>query len=182
MCVPFPLVLAAGIATSQKVVLCILFSSGIFVMIAACLRAYYSVKDIDTLATALGWASREALVSVIIVCAPGIKPLFARIGWFRSYGSSNIYDNTSKSRNTGFRSRGTKHPSAISATNERHPYELSPHTGWKKGRQGSSGESQELIIEATPRPNNHGDSPDRGITVRTDVTLAHEDTHSNISL
>ncbi|THC91824.1 hypothetical protein EYZ11_008717 [Aspergillus tanneri] len=87
MSVPIPLVLAARIPTSQKIFLCALFSSGVFVMVAAFLRAYYSVKDINTLSTALGWASREALVSVFIVCAPGIKPLFAKFGWFGSYAS-----------------------------------------------------------------------------------------------
>lgn len=81
---PIPLVLTARIRISQKIMLCALFSSGIFVMVAAFLRAYYSVKNISTLAIALGWASREALVSVFTVSAPGVKPLITQSKWFRS--------------------------------------------------------------------------------------------------
>jgi hypothetical protein len=180
MTVPIPLILAAKIATPQKVLLCILFSSGIFVMVAACLRAYYSVKDINTLSTALGWASREALVSVIIVCAPGIKPLFNQWGLFRSYGSSRghkyNYNNTktakSKSRGTFFNSRtGEDGNVGVDEAGERHPYELS-NLAWRKKRQNSSGESQECIIGADGRD----EILNKGITVTTDVTLAHDDT------
>ncbi|KAL4771973.1 hypothetical protein BDW60DRAFT_207705 [Aspergillus nidulans var. acristatus] len=169
MAVPMPLILAARIALSQKIILCALFSSGIFVMIAAILRAYYSVTDIDELSIALGWASREALVSAIIVCAPGIKPLLTRIGFFRSYGSSNGFSNynygdtpgsksrsKSKSRNTGtmFTSRSKKNDSVLQTVTDHterdrdgraHPYELSRLE--RRKRKGSLGESQEYIIE-----------------------------------
>lgn len=60
-------------------------------MVAAFLRAYYSVKNISTLAIALGWASREALVSVITVSAPGVKPLITQSKWFRSRGGTSGY-------------------------------------------------------------------------------------------
>lgn len=90
---PIPLVLTARIRISQKIMLCALFSSGIFVMVAAFLRAYYSVKNISTLAIALGWASREALVSVFTVSAPGVKPLITQSKWFRSSrgGTSGVW-------------------------------------------------------------------------------------------
>ncbi|CBF71747.1 hypothetical protein AN6924.2 [Aspergillus nidulans FGSC A4] len=207
MAVPIPLVLAARIALSQKIVLCALFSSGIFVMIAAILRAYYSVTDIDELSIALGWASREALVSAIIVCAPGIKPLLTRIGFFRSYGSSNGLSNynygdtpgsksrsKSKSRNTGtmFTSRSKKNDSVLQTVTDyterdkdgrAHPYELSRLE--RRKRKGSSGESQEYIIESgegntnppstTPGRSERDGSPDQGILVTTDVMLAREE-------
>ncbi|KAL4951926.1 hypothetical protein BDW69DRAFT_185888 [Aspergillus filifer] len=203
MAVPIPLVLVARISTSQKVILCALFSSGIFVMVAAILRAYYSVTNIDKLSTALGWASREALVSAIIVCAPGMKPLLTRIGFFRSYDSSRGYNNynngstpgpKSKSQNTSamFTSRSRKNGSVWhSLTDERdserdgraQPYELSRLE--HRNRKGSLGESQEHIIESghtnanistmTPGKGKQDDSPDHGILVTTDVTLARED-------
>ncbi|OJI95777.1 hypothetical protein ASPVEDRAFT_871137 [Aspergillus versicolor CBS 583.65] len=207
MVVPMPLIVAARISTLQKIILCGLFSSGIFVMIAAILRAYYSVTNINKLSTALGWASREALVSAIIVCAPGIKPLLTRIGLFRSYGSSKGYNNytsggtpgsksksKSKSRNTStiFTSRSRKNGSVLhSFTDKRdskgdghtHPYELSRLE--QRKRRGSSGESQEHIIESgytntntstgTGGKGEREDSPDHGILVTTDVTLARED-------
>ncbi|KAE8148352.1 hypothetical protein BDV25DRAFT_168538 [Aspergillus avenaceus] len=177
MCVPIPLIMAAKIPSSQKFILCALFSSGIFVMICSVLRAYYSVKDINHLATALGWASREAFVSCLIVCAPGIKPLFNRIGWFKSYGSSNNYGqnytSTHKSRTGRFTSRHSRDFNTLNSTNnETHPYELSSSVAYG-GQRTSSGDSQEHIIEATPHK--RGDSPENGIVVTTDVMLAHED-------
>ncbi|KAL4816845.1 hypothetical protein BDW67DRAFT_175133 [Aspergillus spinulosporus] len=188
MAVPMPLVLAARIALSQKIILCALFSSGIFVMIAAILRAYYSVTDIDELSIALGWASREALVSAIIVCAPGIKPLLTRIGFFKSYRSSNGFSNynhgdtpgsksrsKSKSRNTGtmFTSRSKKNDSVLQTVTDHmerdrdgraHPYEMSRLE--RRKRKGSLGESQEGERDG---------SLDQGILVTTDVMLAREE-------
>ncbi|KAK1148462.1 hypothetical protein N8T08_009467 [Aspergillus melleus] len=199
MSIPIPLVLAARIPKPQKIFLCILFSSGVFVMVAAFLRAYYSVKDITTLSTALGWASREALVSVIIVCAPGIKPLFTKWGWFRSYGSSGSYEysygygnsqgrcrsqgngNRSRARSTVF--SGKRRSGAFGA--ERHPYEMGTSVGKKK--RDSSGESQERIvdpefgIEGKRSDADTGRGFEGGIVVTTDVTFAHEDIHARQS-
>ncbi|KAE8347035.1 hypothetical protein BDV24DRAFT_158029 [Aspergillus arachidicola] len=175
MCVPIPLILHAKIPLSQKIVLVALFSSGIFVMVCAILRAYLSVQDIEHLPTALGWASREGFVSAFIVCAPGIKPLFTRIGWFKSYGSSNNYANkyssTHKTRTGRFTSRQSREFNTLNSTNEVHPYEMS-NMAWHGGRRDSSAESQQHIIEATTQK--RGDSPEHGIVVTTDVTLAHE--------
>ncbi|GAB1194351.1 hypothetical protein APSETT444_003596 [Aspergillus pseudonomiae] len=174
MCVPIPLILHAQIPFSQKIVLVALFSSGIFVMICAVLRAYLSVRDINHLSTALGWASREGFVSAFIVCAPGIKPLFTRIGWFKSYGSSNNngnnYASTHKSRTSRFSHQSREFNTLIS-TSEAHPYEMSSRA-WVGRRRDSTGESQEHIIEAMPHK--PGDGPEHGIVVTTNVTLAHE--------
>ncbi|KAJ5971654.1 uncharacterized protein N7479_001572 [Penicillium vulpinum] len=166
--IPIPLVIAARIPISQKLLLCLLFSSGIFVMIAAFLRAYYSVKDISELSTALGWASREALVSVIIISAPGIKPFISSSRWFSSKGSSNRTSQTPK-RSSLFSSsnRGGE-------TYNRHPYELSSG-GWGKWRRDSMGESQQHIVDR--RSGEGAENWKEGIVVTTDVTL-FEDTGS----
>ncbi|GLA51457.1 hypothetical protein AnigIFM63604_008054 [Aspergillus niger] len=177
MCVPIPLIIVAKIPTSQKWILTGLFSSGIFVMIAAGLRAYYSVKDLSTLATALGWASRQAFVSAIIVCAPGIKPLLSRFSWFASYSSSRGYDKKDRSRTTFFNSKSGGRDVTVVSTCEPQPYELSS-MGWPRKRQNSSGESQEHIMDFLPAPQQGyaGDSErNMGIMITTDVTLAHED-------
>ncbi|KAL4930347.1 uncharacterized protein BDV17DRAFT_259442 [Aspergillus undulatus] len=187
MCVPIPLVLAARIPFSQKVILIALFCSGIFVMICAILRAYYSVTDIKTFATALGWASRECFVSVLIVCAPGIKPLFARFRWFKTYGSSNEYSRSNtntlthttgnKSRGRVFSSKNGGHFNTLISTHEREPYEMDTGLGWKKHkRTGSSDESQEAIISSS-RDVKHPDQENMdsmGIRVTTDVNVAME--------
>ncbi|KAL4969811.1 uncharacterized protein BDV14DRAFT_195341 [Aspergillus stella-maris] len=201
--VPIPLVLAARIPVSQKVILVALFASGIFVMICAILRAYYSVTDIKTFSTALGWASRECFVSVFIVCAPGIKPLFARFRWFRSAVSSNEYysngrtgTNTGTGTGTGLggKSRGKifggkngHNFNTLISASEREPYEMDKMDtfggmGWRRRKSGgSSDESQECIISSTPEGVDRGASKgdgghglgDMGIMVTTDVDVQH---------
>ncbi|RAL00757.1 uncharacterized protein BO80DRAFT_407061 [Aspergillus ibericus CBS 121593] len=177
MCVPIPLIIIAKIPTSQKWVLSGLFSSGIFVMVAAALRASYSVKDIKTLATALGWASRQAFVSAIIVSAPGIKPLLSRFAWFASYSSSRGYDKKDQTRTTFFNSKSGGRDNTVTSTCEPQSYELSS-LGWKRNKWNSSGESQEHIIDFFP-PSQQGHGSDlggnTGIMITTDVTLAHEE-------
>ncbi|KAI1640577.1 hypothetical protein F4809DRAFT_589372 [Biscogniauxia mediterranea] len=77
MAIPLPMLLQSSLSVRRKVSLGVLFSSGVFIMICAVLRAYYSLRDIQTLSVALGWASREILVASIVVCAPALKPLFS---------------------------------------------------------------------------------------------------------
>ena len=186
MTVPLPIIISAKIPPFQKFVLCILFSSGIFVMIAAVLRAYYSVSNLNNLDVALGWASREALVSVVVVCAPGIKPLLSQFKWFQSFKSSSNGYGTSNQR-TGksglFNSRSGNF-TAISTKNDegQHPYELSIMKKDNKGkRDDSSTESKERIIDP-PLQLPGGSSPPRdnadGIVVTTEYTLAHDDQKS----
>ncbi|KAI3054689.1 hypothetical protein CBS147353_11404 [Aspergillus niger] len=158
MCVPMILIIVAKIPTSQKWILTGLFSSGIFVMVAAGLRAYYSVKDLSTLSTALGWASRQAFVSAIIVCAPGIKPLLSRFFWFASHSSSRGYDKKGRTRTTIFNSKSGGRDITV--------------------RQNLSGESQEHIMDLLPASQRgYAANSDRsmGIMITTDVTLTRED-------
>ncbi|KAL4799610.1 hypothetical protein BDV19DRAFT_385378 [Aspergillus venezuelensis] len=199
--VPIPLVLAAKIPLSQKAILVALFASGIFVMICAILRAYYSITDIKTFSTALGWASRECFVSVFIVCAPGIKPLFARFRWFRSAVSSNEYysggrtgTNTGTGTHTGtgtkgrskiFGSKNGHDFNTLISASEREPYEMdklgTTSMGWRRRKSaGSSDESQECIISSSQEGGEGGHSNtrdgglgDMGIMVTTDVNVQH---------
>lgn len=193
MTVPIPLVLMARIRLSQKLMLCALFSSGIFVMVAAFLRAYYSVKNISTLSIALGWASREALLSVITVSAPGIKPLITQSRWFRTYGDGySSYPTNSRGLHydrSGFSSASKAQRdgdvTTISTACERqHPYELSSSLGWKKGRRDSSTESQERIIGDNHSPLHGGKRDSRadnaGIVVTTDVAFSEETAHRGL--
>ncbi|KAL4952924.1 hypothetical protein BDW69DRAFT_184931 [Aspergillus filifer] len=190
--VPIPLVIAARIPLSQKAILVALFASGIFVMICAILRAYYSVTDIKTFSTALGWASRECFVSIFIVCAPGIKPLFARFRWFRSAVSSDEYysggrtgtgTNTgtgAKSRSKIFGSKSGHNFNTLISTSEQEAYELdkmgTTSLGWRRRKSaGSSDESQECIISSTAEGGDRDGSKggDMGIMVTTDVNVQH---------
>ncbi|KAL4779017.1 hypothetical protein BJX76DRAFT_341893 [Aspergillus varians] len=176
ICVPIPLVVVARIPASQKAILVALFCSGIFVMICAVLRAYYSVTQIDNLDTALGWASRECFVSVFIVCAPGIKPLFARFRWFRSNLSSNDHSTNAKSRGNVFSSKNSHTFNTLISAHEREPYEMAPSVAWKKHKtKGSSDESQEHIIPLSGDTKDDDHSDRKGIRVTTDVHMVMED-------
>lgn len=180
MAVPIPLIMAARIPLSQKIILTLLLCSGVFVVICAILRAYYSVTDISTFSTALGWASRECFVSVLIVCAPGIKPLFTRFKWFRSKASTNDYSygysRRSKLQGSMLNSKKSNHFNTLISCDN---HELS--SGMKRHRHGSSNESQEQIISSsvTAKNDDHVEQGDNtGIQVTTDVTLEHEDAQS----
>lgn len=147
-------------------------------MVAAFLRAYYSVKNISSLSIALGWASREALVSVITVSAPGLKPLITRSRWFQSYGSSGSATGTAGTATIGgsnkrldttgsrIRSRGWRE--SIGS----HPIELGSSLGIKKGRRPSEAESQEHIIGE--EEGGKGQGKNGGILVTTDLTFSED--------
>ncbi|KAJ5092849.1 hypothetical protein N7456_008710 [Penicillium angulare] len=174
MAVPIPLVIKAGIPMRQKLLLCVLFSSGIFVMVAAVLRAYYSVKDISTLSTALGWASREAIVSALTVCAPGIKPLISNSRWFSTQGSSAGLSSTPYGKGSSV-FPGSK--SFGGGDKRMHPYELASSLTWGKTRPGSSAESQEHIVVQTKtsaEPSHSPPSHGNDILVTTAVTQSEE--------
>ncbi|KAJ5660867.1 uncharacterized protein N7484_000239 [Penicillium longicatenatum] len=140
----------------------------------AVLRAYYSVKDISTLSTALGWASRESIVSALTVCAPGIKPLISSSRWFSTNTNSG---STSAGFSSTFKGkRSSVFPGSESHAednNALHPYELSSSLAWSKPRPESRGESQEHIVlqSKTSTELSHSPPNDNEIVVTTDVTL-----------
>ncbi|KAF2764543.1 hypothetical protein EJ03DRAFT_244863, partial [Teratosphaeria nubilosa] len=82
MLIPMPLLFKVKVHWSKKLVLGAFFGSGMFVIIATILRAYYSLGSISDLPIALGWADREGFVAAITVSLPGIKPLFSKKTWF----------------------------------------------------------------------------------------------------
>ncbi|KAL2860814.1 uncharacterized protein BJX67DRAFT_386262 [Aspergillus lucknowensis] len=185
--IPLPVVFAAKMPLYRKVILGILFSSGIFIIICAVLRAYYSVRSIDDLTVALGWASREIFVSGLAVCSPGIKPLFNKNRWFstkksssadRRYGnSSNTHPWSSTQKNTRGGGPGGTITSVVGVEDREHgwdrdrerQFELSSIAwpGRGKGKRGSSGDSQEHIIES-------GEDPINQIQVTTEYHVDKE--------
>ncbi|CAG7942766.1 unnamed protein product [Penicillium salamii] len=97
--IPIPILAKLQVPLQRKLILVLMFSSGIFIMICTVLRAYYSLSSITNLGTALGWADRECFVAAIVVSLPGIKPLFRNTSWL---GSSN----RKNSKNPYYRSDG----------------------------------------------------------------------------
>ncbi|KAK7420375.1 hypothetical protein QQX98_002798 [Neonectria punicea] len=81
--IPVPIIFKAKIPIWRRLMLLALLCSGVFVIVATILRAYYSLKSITTLPVAAGWTSRETFVAAIAVSIPGIKPVFSRSKWFR---------------------------------------------------------------------------------------------------
>ncbi|KAI9741404.1 MAG: hypothetical protein M1834_003121 [Cirrosporium novae-zelandiae] len=182
--IPFPLLFAAKIPLYRKLILGVLFSSGVFVMIAVILRTYYSLRSIEDLNTALGWASREVLVSTFAVCVPAIKPLFNTSRWISSSNKSSKktpgYGTSARSGNIfPWSNPKSGNTTTISGTDDRgRQFELGS-VGWSR-RQGnrrlSSVESSERIIK-TEGTNETAftESNDQKIHVTTDVSLTTDD-------
>ncbi|KAH8433347.1 uncharacterized protein LDX57_010982 [Aspergillus melleus] len=146
--IPIPVLAKLQIPLARKLVLVVLFSSGLFIMICTILRAYYSLKSISTLSIALGWADRECFVAAMVASLPGIKPLFRNTGWF---GSTNRGKSSGKPTGA-YASFGSKYPgtnktyvSSFGKDTDR--FELIERQEKSMGtRQSSAGDSVEQIL------------------------------------
>lgn len=156
--VPMPLLFKVKVPVKQKIALILLFSLGFFVIVATILRAYYSLKSLDTLMIALGWASRETFVATIVACAPGIKPLFSTQRW--RWGTSDHSGNKSSNKyyHYGLSGKGVSsgsHPDpnihvsrSVDVYTEHgraHPYDFEMGK-WRGNRPASSTESDERVM------------------------------------
>ncbi|KAI1505685.1 hypothetical protein F5X99DRAFT_215397 [Biscogniauxia marginata] len=182
MAIPLPMLLQSSLSIRRKLSLGVLFSSGIFVMICAVLRAYYSLRDIQTLSVALGWASREILVASIVVCAPALKPLVstARQRFTSERGSESWKSNGLGTR--GGHSKLTDHTDGdhegnvatiISGGQKGAPnYKLSVmnHSKPRRDHQPPS-ESQEDINTTIMARDSHS-AEESGIHVTTEYTIS----------
>ncbi|KAI9692008.1 MAG: hypothetical protein M1820_009626 [Bogoriella megaspora] len=182
--IPMPLLFKVKVPLRHKIILGFLFSSGIFVIIATILRAYYSLKSISDLPIALGWADRETFVATLVVCAPGIKPLFNNTKFFRSSSNGSKPRTPSKgiSSFSGF-GKNSKNSSgnATSVTHaEEHSgkqFEMSP-INWRRNTHGtkrlSSRASDERVIMYDTYDGRPIDDP-KDIFVTKEYTVLSED-------
>ncbi|KAL3484717.1 hypothetical protein BJX62DRAFT_248176 [Aspergillus germanicus] len=192
--IPIPILAKLQVPIQRKVVLALMFSSGIFIMICTILRAYYSLKSITSLPIALGWANRECFVAAIVASLPGIKPLFRHTHFL---GSSHRKNSKSPGYNSeGYNNFGSK----VSAGGGTKTF-ISSRTGRANyGRHFeldnvlpsknmdtriSSGDSEEYILEGAknrrpsmtrPQPRN-----DLAIHVTTEYTLESSEPVSKAS-
>lgn len=186
------MLLEVQLSRRQKITLGLLFSSGIFVMICAIVRAYYSLSNIDNLSIALGWASREILVASIVVCTPSFKPLLSRAkaaisgnsgsgsGNWKRYGNTRSrQNNTGHQAESGYLTSVTASGNRLSGENGRGSrFKMASLSRSKNGTETLTtyrGESQERINETTKPSNSpHSSSEDMrgGIHVTTHVSLA----------
>lgn len=166
MVIPIPLLIKLQVPLHRKLILAVMFSSGIFIMICTVLRAYYSLESLSTLSIALGWANRECFVAAIVVSLPGIKPLFRSSRWIgssRRYKGSNSYDTgPSSGCNTGFSKGGsagnTKTYISSFVANNHHqhgtgtnPRNLELDFVSPSGKRASTA-SREMILDHNPQP------------------------------
>ena len=187
--VPIPILMNLQVAFQRKIILILMFSSGLFIMICSVLRAYYSLGDINNLPTALGWAERECFVAAIVTSLPGIKPLLrntrilgsSRFKTSRSYGSSgyNHFGSrvSGKSKPTMFSSRG----GGSSKTQDTELDTVVSRTG--NGRRSSYDESEERMLDGTSniivaRPS----SPKDAVVVDHDPFSIHVTTEYGLSV
>lgn len=178
LAIPFPILFKLQVPIHRKIALAFLFSSGFFVMIATILRAYYSLKSIETLPIALGWASRELFVAAVTVALPGIRPLFSRSRWA---GSSK---NRTRSNTAGggtfplsnIMTRSRKNNTEISTSGTYVDHSERFDNAWKRhnARRISSDASDDLIIQHEDQKNGYGQTQNE-ITVTTEYTVAHEE-------
>ncbi|CDM35709.1 unnamed protein product [Penicillium roqueforti FM164] len=172
--IPIPILAKLQIPIERKIILVVMFSSGVFIMICTILRAYYSLSSITNLGTALGWADRECFVAAIVVSLPGIKPLFRNTRWLGStnrknskshYYNSDACNGTSGKTKTFVSSRSRKSGG----------FELDSVLNANKARRASGAESEEYILEGNQGLGvSDGQHDPMAIRVTTEYTLKHE--------
>ncbi|KAK2792961.1 hypothetical protein FQN51_001539 [Onygenales sp. PD_10] len=174
MAIPLPILFSARIEFRRKLVLILLFSSGLFVIVTVILRLIFSFGDINSITTAGMWAMRETFVAIIVVTAPGIKPLFNKTTWIKS--SSNGAGSKMPGSQSLFNSNNISHAGVLttieadeSRTTNRQYYELSSGKWPRKSTKSAvppSDSSQEHIVVDNGNTNT--------IHVVTEYRLDHE--------
>ncbi|KAJ5577709.1 uncharacterized protein N7459_006673 [Penicillium hispanicum] len=76
LAIPILILTKLQLPLQRKLMLAVMFSSGIYIIICAVLRAHYSLGDITSFSNALTWADRECFITAIMVSLPGIRPVF----------------------------------------------------------------------------------------------------------
>ncbi|CAG7947684.1 unnamed protein product [Penicillium nalgiovense] len=175
--IPIPILAKLQIPLQRKIILVVMFSSGIFIMISTILRAYYSLSSITNLGTALGWADRECFVAAIVVSLPGIKPLFRNTRWLGSSNrkhSKNPYYHSDGYNATGSKTGKTK-TFVSSRSRKSGGFELDDVLNTNKGSRVSDAGSEEYILEGSQQvPAGAGKQDPMAIRVTTEYTLERE--------
>lgn len=86
MAIPMPVLWRLQVSLRRKLALSSLFCSGIFIIVCTILRTYFVLGDSSNQLLGQQWAEREGFVSMIVISAPGIWPIFRQSGLFGSSG------------------------------------------------------------------------------------------------
>ncbi|KAJ4018271.1 hypothetical protein NW761_015059 [Fusarium oxysporum] len=137
--IPIPVLLPMQISTIRKVGLIILFSMGIFCMLAAVLRVVLIFK-LNQQGVSAMWSMREDFVAIFVGQAPMVYPILKRRFWQGNYGDGTGLSDSKKGG-------GYEHHqmSTFSSRKPRDPYSVT-HIG---ATVVDKSESQEEIIKQT---------------------------------
>lgn len=179
--IPIPILAKLQVPIQRKIILVVMFSSGIFIMICTILRAYYSLTSITNLGTALGWADRECFVAAIVVSLPGIKPLFRNTRWLGSANRKNSKGTYNSDGYNAFGSKSGKTKTFVSSRSRKSGgFELDSVLHTNKGSRISEAGSEEYILEQDRSISARQQDP-MAIRVTTEYTLQSEQGKSDQS-
>ena len=127
--IPLPLLIKARLPMKRKLVLCGVFSLGIFVILASILNRYYNFTEPYGSLIYLNWYSGETSTAVMVANIPHCWPILSRIFNLGSFKSSThgpnsstgnrYFTKASKSQNTTSRRRHDEHGYIRSDSEER---------------------------------------------------------------
>ncbi|KAF2221192.1 hypothetical protein BDZ85DRAFT_302523, partial [Elsinoe ampelina] len=95
--IPVILLYQLKVSLSKKLVIGLILSSGVFVIIAAIIRAQLSLGNAPTAANINSWGVRETVIGVFTVNVPILRPLFRRSFW--TTGAYNPQSSSKRSAN-----------------------------------------------------------------------------------
>ena len=154
LCIPLPLLITSQLPRTRKLILCILFSLGIFVIMCAVLNKYYSFAHPFSPMWEF-WYIREASTAVLVANMPMCWPLLRRMFNLKAFnggasGSAPQFSTGAKSRSipvaTTYNIRKLNQVEAVSQTSSggRGKGDVS---WWERNDSGlSKTESEEYII------------------------------------
>ena len=136
LCIPLPILIRAKLPLQKKLILCIIFSLGVFVIVAALLSKYYSFSlpyGVDW----VYWYVREVSTAVIVANIPHCWVLVRRMFNLRAFLSKG----TAARSNGGTNERshdGSRRAASHQADEGRQWFKMGSKVGSKSGKSESS--------------------------------------------
>lgn len=150
-----PLLWKLKVPVRKKIVLCLLLSSGLFVITAAILRLHFSLVEHPSALTINRWGVRETVVGVLSVNIPVLRPLFDKSFWKAGYKVS--------SRSGGSQSVKRSQGPGVG------PYELAPSVKTEDARSDIEGRRSYSTTEEYVSPK----GSQRDVVIETTVQIQH---------
>jgi hypothetical protein len=154
LCIPLPLLITSQLPRTRKIILCVLFSLGIFVIMCAVINKYYSFAHPFSPMWEF-WYVREASTAALVANMPMCWPLLRRIFNLKAFnGNSSGVQSRSKSGpfstalsgRIGGKKRGIEERNGemLVSSQGREGGSVGGEEWWE--RQDGRGESEEYIV------------------------------------